>query len=315
MCVAIHKPIGASFTKNELRQAWERNPDGGGFAYRTDEQSPIHICKGYFKKKAWVSDILELGKDVEVVAHARIATHGDISDENCHPFALCDNTGAWVHNGILSGYNATAKESDTNLFTQGYLDPLLQRYPDFAHTEIGLRVLDELLGTSKGIIMLHGLPVVIVNKSLGTLAHDGMWYSNTLFRTCGYTSSRGWTYNKKTGVSTWQQPRIGYQYPYDADDDGDYWNQWANEELEAGESTGETTVIDTPLSPEEQRLMDELTAAEKLALEEERGANPTVGIVESAETSVIALPGHVWINGKEYTWDDYCKLSVLRAGR
>lgn len=118
MCVAIFKPSGVKTPPLEiLKQCWDANPDGAGFAIRTSEDSKfaLHIRKGFMTwhefetafKKNRLSEYTG-----EILLHFRIATHGGIRPGNTHPFPITEDVKllqhtnivtnfAMVHNGIL----------------------------------------------------------------------------------------------------------------------------------------------------------------------------------------------------------------------
>jgi len=55
----------------------------------------------------------EIEKSKMIVTHQRLATHGDISEENCHPFKI-NNCYSLVHNGIIS-FAGNTDQSDSLL--------------------------------------------------------------------------------------------------------------------------------------------------------------------------------------------------------
>jgi hypothetical protein len=136
MCIIAIKSPGARFDWKTLRECWDANPDGAGFAY-PDKGGRVTISKGFmdfndFKRAVKAAPI---GVGTEALLHFRIATHGAVSPNNCHPFPLSDDSEtlssldvvadvAIAHNGIVSGMTPSDLLSDTMLFIRDYLAPM-----------------------------------------------------------------------------------------------------------------------------------------------------------------------------------------------
>ena len=80
MCVAIYKPAGIETPSlDTLKQCWDANPDGAGFALRTEGEYSIGIHKGYMTWKQFVAayEKYRLADFTgDLLLHFRIATHG-----------------------------------------------------------------------------------------------------------------------------------------------------------------------------------------------------------------------------------------------
>jgi hypothetical protein len=135
MCVIAIKGRGAEFNWGTLRECWNANPDGAGFAYHRDGR--VHISKGFmhFRDFKRAVKAARIKKDTEALLHFRIATHGGVTPNNCHPFPLSQNVHelealdvitdvAIAHNGIVPGMAESSQLSDTMLFIRDYLAPL-----------------------------------------------------------------------------------------------------------------------------------------------------------------------------------------------
>lgn len=86
MCVIIVIPKGETITKNELKDAWEVNPDGGGFAY--NHKGKVYFQKGYMTFKSYFKAIKRYIGKVDLVIHLRISTSSIINKEQTHPYKL-----------------------------------------------------------------------------------------------------------------------------------------------------------------------------------------------------------------------------------
>ena len=148
MCIIIFKPKGIELPDESLlKRCFNNNVDGAGIAIQRD--SKITIKKSmkwkkfnrFQKQNALITD--------NIIYHFRIATHGNITTENVHPFIItrdkkemnCDfietRKSVLAHNGIITNLASKAEtksdskilalllaDSDINkiLFTNGIQD-------------------------------------------------------------------------------------------------------------------------------------------------------------------------------------------------
>lgn len=185
MCILIYKPKGVPMpSDNVFLNCWLNNGDGAGMAWSTGTST--HLKKGFM---TWDHFLLFLEQrreefqDYAVVIHFRLATHGAVNPQNCHPFVISDSirdlqrtryTGTdmiLAHNGIISGQDYSKKTfhdlSDTMLFTKKL------HVMGFDAPEIKL-----ILDTGKFVILYP-------NKAnyYGTFILDGgIYYSNTSYK-------------------------------------------------------------------------------------------------------------------------------------
>lgn len=128
MCVIIVKPEGETLTRETFRNAWRVNPDGGGYAF-IDAHGNLRVRKSLDRKQLWQwwrSDQVN-NRNPLMVLHLRIATHGPVSLDNCHPFTVAGDTQTVMfHNGILSCAIPahTDKRSDSRVFAEDTLRAL-----------------------------------------------------------------------------------------------------------------------------------------------------------------------------------------------
>lgn len=180
MCIVMVKPKGEDLDKEDLREAWINNDDGGGFMYAAD--GGIKICKGYMKFpafwKAWQRHAL---KDKAAIVHFRIATGGEINQANCHPFAI-DRGTAVAHNGIF-------KEADIPIVDSAFSDTVhfvrhLKRLndPNFLKDPKVREWIESVCKhyPSKLVFLGADGEFEIVGEKLGSW-YEGCWYSNDSF--------------------------------------------------------------------------------------------------------------------------------------
>ena len=160
MCVAIYKPKKTNLPSLEiLKQCWNANPDGAGFALRTDGEYAIEIHKGYM---TWEQFLFAYEKyhladfAGDLLLHFRIATHGGISPGLTHPFSLTKDVKllkhinvktnyALIHNGMLP-IEPEGDISDTMEFCRR-LAPLYQNLP------AALNLIQDMAGNNKIAVM------------------------------------------------------------------------------------------------------------------------------------------------------------------
>lgn len=182
--------------REDIETACANNPDGFGFAIRIDDN--IITSRGLNADK--VIDkfftIKEAYPDSDAMFHARLATHGTINNENCHPFRVAnDRRLVLAHNGILPmQVPIKGNRSDTRIFADDILPAMgieiLDNYSDRL-------ALEDWLGNNK-IVIMSTHPALkqnyyILNEKEG-MDNDGVWYSNCSYQPYTYRYS---TYNSK----------------------------------------------------------------------------------------------------------------------
>lgn len=126
MCVLLYIPpmIGVP-DDDTLRECWEANPHGAGFAYTT--KRAVAWQKGFetFEEFLYAFKAAKIPARSHVLIHFRIATHGGIVPHLTHPFPTAGDLfslsgsapSVVAHNGILSVPVASELHSDTSSFT------------------------------------------------------------------------------------------------------------------------------------------------------------------------------------------------------
>lgn len=201
MCIAILKPEGLSVTKETLRNCFQNNSDGAGFAIA--RRGKLIVRKGYFTfDKFWRAYRAETAKDNPVaLIHFRIATHGTVNEDNCHPFKVSNDL-AFIHNGIINiSTKSDETKSDTQHFNMGVLQPVYER---MGKDMFMLPAMKYLLGTSvdgsKLVFLNRRGEHSIINESDGVWV-EGVWFSNTSYKKRVYTTSRYYRTNDNYGYN------------------------------------------------------------------------------------------------------------------
>ena len=137
MCIIVCKPKGAKLPeKSVLKNCFINNDDGAGFSFSKDNR--IYLSKGYSRFKPFYKAVHHFIKDdTTAILHFRIASVGEVSGENCHPFVMsqskteinktinCTKTPVFAHNGTLS-IKAVNGKSDTRQYARIVGDPLIR---------------------------------------------------------------------------------------------------------------------------------------------------------------------------------------------
>lgn len=174
MCIAILKPYDKTISESTLRQCATRNPDGCGFAYC--EGGKIYIKK-FMDFERFLSSYKEVENKSNMLIHFRIATHGKVEVDNCHPFKL-NSRMALIHNGIISGYGDRNSLSDTRDFIDrviGKISYKMWKNPSFR------QLVKDAIGYSKLAILDISGDYYIVNEESG-IWDNGIWYSNSSYK-------------------------------------------------------------------------------------------------------------------------------------
>jgi predicted glutamine amidotransferase len=210
MCVIIYKPKGVAIKKSYLKNCFNNNPDGCGYAFPVDGK--FTLSKGFFSFNTFWEKYYEdfsLNRKSPFVIHFRIATSGNVDAHNCHPFQI-DEEVVFAHNGIFYDLNGIDPHfSDTILFRNTYLKTL----PSGWMYNKSIRALITRIAKdndSKLVFMNDKGNKWIVGEDSGYW-HKGCWYSNGSFKgsrsfgfsTFGCTDEEldkvnhtgGWNYN------------------------------------------------------------------------------------------------------------------------
>jgi len=177
MCIAIYKPKGKEIERETLERCYNVNPDGAGYMFHKNDK--LYVKKGFFSfSDFWQSYRRDRTK--ECVIHFRIKTHGQINKANCHPYMVNDKF-AFVHNGVISGYNA-ADKSDTWLFNEDVIQPFVSKWGNLGLFEDPIKkLIESRIGYSKLIFMDNTGNTKIFNEDKGYW-DDDVWYSNTSYK-------------------------------------------------------------------------------------------------------------------------------------
>lgn len=197
MCIAIGSPMGVTPPSIEtLKKCWDNNPDGAGIAYNFKGQ--VNIIKGFMTWDAFKAAWENLNKRFDltkrsILIHFRIATHGGVHPECCHPFPIVADEGtikkleytsdyAVIHNGRISltssdTYSRT-NMSDTMVFIEKYLSKLASNHNWFMN-KVNMELIHDMIDSKMAILAGNGLIRFTAGFEKG---EDGNFYSNTTYK-------------------------------------------------------------------------------------------------------------------------------------
>lgn len=177
MCIIVYLPAGAGMDRETLQTCWDANPDGAGYMFSQDGK--LIIRKGFMDfEKFWRSfekADRTAGAETNFVLHFRIASHGKVNLENCHPHRIRKGL-AIAHNGIIDCMDAKPKGKDSD--TVLYVRKILKNLPDGFLRSKGIRQLIRLtIDWSKLAFMDATGRVTLIGEETGVW-DDGAWFSN-----------------------------------------------------------------------------------------------------------------------------------------
>lgn len=179
MCVIAFAPSPAALpSREQLSRACESNPDGFGWAVIVGSEIVTHRSMSAVEAIDSYLDTV-VGATGPSLFHARIASHGTVDIDNCHPFLVGgDSDVVLAHNGILDIVPGPFDgRSDTAIFAD-YVLPYagietLDSNPDAWEQWIGVRNKIVILSTSPRLA--HS--AYLLNEASGGW-DDGVWWSN-----------------------------------------------------------------------------------------------------------------------------------------
>lgn len=190
MCIIAIKCKGVDMPDEQtLKTMWTNNPHGAGIMYARDGR--VCIDKGYMDWTSFYERIKSLGdtKDMAVVMHFRIATHGAVIPGNTHPFPVTNNVAfltklrlycrlGVAHNGIIP---ITPREgiSDTMEYIATELAPLSSKNPEWYKDKSTLETIGKRIQSK--LAVLDGEGTISYYGDFITES-DGMVYSNNSYK-------------------------------------------------------------------------------------------------------------------------------------
>jgi hypothetical protein len=167
MCCILYIAAGVDTpTIATLESVYLFNRHGIGFA-----DADGNSCKTLSFRR-FTKEIQKRHRDAACIIHFRLATHGSISEKNCHPFYDEAHNVWFAHNGVLPIRSHDDMTDSEIFFREGFI-PALNDCGDYSAPELWQYVENERCGTR--FIFMHGNDI----KMLGNWHElDGVFYSN-----------------------------------------------------------------------------------------------------------------------------------------
>lgn len=205
MCMLCVVPPHVIPSREKLENSALNNPHGFGFAIVIPSEQRIH-AERTLNPDTSINRFLEMrGKYPEGYAmwHARFATHGSQTVDNCHPFRVGGDRKTYLaHNGILPMVEYTGDDrSDTRMFAEDLL-PAIGGVKSLDNEQVWNMLEDFTQGSKVCILTVdpqaqHQMYLLHENK--GYKDTSGVWWSNDscyLDYTIGYGAKNKWTSDK-----------------------------------------------------------------------------------------------------------------------
>lgn len=205
MCILIHRPKGVGkIPLGWQADFWSRNSDGFGAWWIEGDRIVIKKTLKQAEVAPIIAEIEE--KDLEAGLHWRMATHGDETLKNCHPYTVFTEDGGKrvltciAHNGVLYRWadekmydTKTAErigDSDTRQFIHKCFEPLVHAFglkPMFIPTTYARDILEQCISGSNKLLITNFKFGFTRTPATGWTLWRGLYMSNTY----------AWSYNQK----------------------------------------------------------------------------------------------------------------------
>ena len=182
MCLAIAKKPQTRLSRALLKNGFEANSHGAGFAY--SHKGKLIVKKGFWKFETFWKAFNAIQKNNPAIVHFRKISSGEESEENCHPFLINKNL-AVVHNGTLNDWIGTkkSKKSDTFYFVEIILKPLIELVPNAYNNPVFTYMLDKTIESGNKLIFLDAKGKFSIIREQAGEWIDNCWFSNNSYKT------------------------------------------------------------------------------------------------------------------------------------
>jgi glutamine amidotransferase len=171
-------------SREKLENSALNNPHGFGFAIVIPKENRIHVERT-MNADTSINRFIEMrGKYPEGYAmwHARFATHGTTTVDNCHPFKVGKDERTYLaHNGILPIIEPQGDtRSDTRIFAEDLL-PAIGGVASLDNEQVVNLLDDFTTGSKVCVLTIHPdakYQCYLFHKEKGWEDDSGVWWSN-----------------------------------------------------------------------------------------------------------------------------------------
>jgi len=184
MCMLCLVPPYVIPSREKLENSALNNPHGFGFAIVIPSENRIH-AERTMNADTSINRFIEMrSKYLEGYAlwHARLATHGSTTVDNCHPFKVGGDERTYLaHNGILPIIEPTGDmRSDTRIFAEDLL-PAIGGVSALDNVQVMNLIEDFTSGSKVAILTVDTRAqwqAYLIHENKGTKDSTGTWWSN-----------------------------------------------------------------------------------------------------------------------------------------
>jgi len=182
-------------SREKLENSALNNPDGFGYAIAIPEEQRILVGHTMNADEA-INDFLALKAKYPhgyAMWHARLATHGSMCLDNCHPFQVGKDSKTFLaHNGILPTVHEKSDRSDTRILAETIL-PRMGGVTALDDPQMWA-VLEEFTAGSK-VAVLSVNPkakyqIYLLHEKSGKYDESEVWWSNDSCYITYYTGTK-----------------------------------------------------------------------------------------------------------------------------
>jgi len=184
MCMLCVIPPNVIPSRDKLEASALNNPHGFGFAIVVASENRIH-SERTMNADTSINRFLEMRAkypDGYAMWHARLATHGSTTVDNCHPFKVGHDEQTYLaHNGILPIVEPQGDlRSDTRIFAEDLL-PAIGGVSALDNDQVFNLMEDFTSGSKVCILTVDPLAkhqCYLIHENKGKVDDAGVWWSN-----------------------------------------------------------------------------------------------------------------------------------------